>query len=329
MGDPLRAAPDLVPELFDLVELTTAGRSEDALAAVTQAAVRLCGGDHASIRLLDPSQRELLSSARSGRGTHLGSLPLARNAGVAGWVLEHGEPVRIEDVRKDPRFVAAMGQGFSIRSMMVEPLWSGGRVVGVLSVSSPEAGAFTPSGALVLRILAACAMPLLERARRADVPPFDELTLALTGDCVRPRVEAEMDRLRGSSRRFSIAAMSLDSFEATERAYGREVADRVLCVVSDRVRAGLRVFDAFARVGEADFLLVLVGVDAEKALAMCERLRAVIGESMEPLEGAFITQTASLGVATWDGLESAAQLEGRAKEMLERAREAGPDSVRA
>jgi diguanylate cyclase (GGDEF)-like protein len=315
-------------ELFDLVELTTSGRSEDALTAVTQTAVRLCGGDHASIRLLDPSQRELLASARSGRGTHLGSLPLARNAGIAGWVLEHAEPVRIEDVRKDARFVAAMGQGFSIRAMMVEPLWSGGRVVGVLSVSSPEPGTFTPASALVLRILAACAMPLLERARRADVPPFDELTLALTADCVRPRVVAEMERLRSSARRFSIAAMSLDSFEATERAYGREVADRVLCVASDRVRAQLRVFDAFARVGEADFMLVLVGVDAEKARGMCDRTRAAIAEPMEPLEGAFITQTASIGVATWDGLESPEELEARAREKLERAKESGPDSVR-
>src|SRR5580698_9797592 len=127
MGSPERVRPDLLSELLELVELTAKVESADAaLQAVTQTVVRLLGGDHASIRLLDPSQRELLASARSGRGTHLGSLPLARNAGVAGWALEHAEPVRIDDVRTDPRFVAAMGQGFSIRSMMVEPLWSAG-----------------------------------------------------------------------------------------------------------------------------------------------------------------------------------------------------------
>src|SRR6204780_1003045 len=132
MASPERAGSALLSEVLELVEQTAKGdKPDEAPQAVTQAAVRLLGGDHASIRLLDPSQRELLASARAGRGIHLGSLPLARNAGVAGWVLEHAEGVRIDDVRKDPRFVAAMGQGFSIRSMLVEPLWSGGRVVGV------------------------------------------------------------------------------------------------------------------------------------------------------------------------------------------------------
>src|ERR1700733_9389648 len=145
MGAPERVRPDHLGELLELIEQTAkVAKPDAALQAVTQTVVRLLGGDHASIRLLDPSQRELLASARSGRGTHLGSLPLARNAGVAGWVLEHAEGVCIDDVRKDARFVAAMGQGFSIRSMLAEPLWSGGRVVGVLSVSSPEAAAFQP-----------------------------------------------------------------------------------------------------------------------------------------------------------------------------------------
>ncbi len=329
MGSAERAHQDLLSELLELVEQTAkVEKPEDALQAVTQTVVRLLGGDHASIRLLDPSQRELLASARSGRGTHLGSLPLARNAGVAGWVIENAEGVRIDDVRKDPRFVAAMGQGFSIRSMMAEPLWSGGRVVGVLSVSSPEAAAFQPSDALFLRVLASCAVPLLERARHADVPPFDDLTLAGTAESVRPRIEAEMERLRGSSRRFSVAFLALDAFGATVTAYGREVADRVLCVASDRVRASLRVFDGFARAGDAEFMLVLSGLGGERGLAMCERIRASIAEPMEPLEGAFLSQTASIGMATWDGLESAAELEGRARELGEEGREAGVDQVK-
>jgi diguanylate cyclase (GGDEF)-like protein len=330
MGSPERVRPDLLSELLELVEQTSkVDKAEDALQTVTQTVVRLLGGDHASIRLLDPSQRELLASARSGRGTHLGSLPLARNAGVAGWVMEHAEGARIEDVRKDPRFVPAMGQGFSIRSLMAEPLWSGGRVVGVLAVSSPEPGAFQSSDALLLRVLAACAVPLLERARRAEVAPFDDLTLASTAESVRPRIAAEIDRLRVSSRRFSVAFLALDNFDATVTAYGREVADRVLCVASDRVRASIRVFDGFARVGDAEFALVLSGLGGERARVTCERIRASIAEPMEPLEGAFMSQTASLGVATWDGVEAGEQIEARAKELLGEARVAGADQLKA
>lgn len=329
MGSPERATADVLTELLELVEQTAVlDKADDALQAVTHTVVRLLGGDHASIRLLDPSQRELLASARSGRGTHLGSLPLARNAGVAGWVLEHAQGARIDDVRKDPRFIAAMGQGFSIRSLMVEPLWSGGRVVGVISVSSPEPGAFQPSQALLLRVLAACAVPLLERARRAEVAPFDDLTLAATAESVRPRIESEIERLRGSSRRFSVAFLALDNFGATVTAYGREVADRALCVASDRVRAAIRVFDGFARVGDAEFVLVLSGLGADRARAIADRIRGSIGEPMEPLEGAFLSQTASLGLATWDGFESAAEIEERARELFAEARESGTDQIR-
>jgi two-component system cell cycle response regulator len=325
---PLAQSPDLVAELLDLIAATTKVENvDDALQAITQAALRLLPGDHASIRLLDPSQRELLASARAGRGTHLGSLPLARNAGVVGWVLEHGEAARIDDVRKDERFLAAMGQGFQIKSMLAEPLWSGGRVAGVLSVSAPEAAAFKVSDQLVARLLAACAMPLLERARRAEVAPFDELTLASTAESVRPRIEAEIARLRGTSRRFSVAVLALDSFASTVTAYGREVADRVLCVVSDRIRASVRVFDGFARSGESEFTLILTGQTEERARAACETARIAIGQPMEPLEGAFLSVTASVGLATWDELEKPDQLEARARRALGDARAAGGDQL--
>jgi diguanylate cyclase (GGDEF)-like protein len=329
MAEAVLARPDLVAELLELVDaMAKVARPEDALQAVTQAAVRVLPGDHASIRMLDPSQRELLASARSGRGSHMGSLPLARGTGVAGWVLEHGKAALIDDVRKDPRFVAAMGQGFQIRSMIVEPLWSGGRVVGVLSVSSPESAAFQSSDALVARLLAACAVPLLERARRADVAPFDELTLAGTADSILPRIDAEIDRLRNTGRRFSVAVLALDAFESTVSAYGREVADRVLCVASDRVRANVRVFDGFARAGESDFTLVLTGLEASRAQTVCERIRAAIGEPMEPLEGAYLTVTASIGLATWDEIETASSLEQRARAAMSEAREAKGDQLR-
>lgn len=329
MGEKEQRRPDLLIELLELIERTGKAESSDAsLQAVTQAAVHLLGGDHASIRLLDPSKRELLASARAGRGTHLGTLPLARNAGVGGWVIEHGEGVRIDDVSKDARFMPAMGQGFSIRSMLAEPLWSGGRVIGVISVSSPELASFNEADSLLLRVLAAYAMPIIERAREAEVPPYDELTLAATAETVKPRIAAELERLRGTARRFSFAALALDNFDATVTAYGREVADRVLCVVSDRVRAALRVFDGFARLGDAEFAIVLSGLDEERARAVCERIRASIAEPMEPLEGAFLSQTASLGVATWNGLETGTQLQERAAALLASARQAGVDQVK-
>jgi diguanylate cyclase (GGDEF)-like protein len=143
-----------------------------------------------------------------------------------------------------------------------------------------------------------------------------------------PRIGAEIDRLRNTGRRFSVAVLSLDAFDSTVSAYGREVADRVLCVASDRVRANVRVFDGFARAGDSEFTLVLTGLDATRARATCDHIRAAIAEPMEPLEGAYLTVTASIGLATWDEIEDAPALELRARRAVAEAREAKGDQVR-
>ena len=43
-----------------------------------------------------------------------------------------------------------------------------------------------------------------------------------------------------------------------------------MCVASDRVRAAIRVFDGFARVGDAEFVLVLSGLGADRARAIAD-----------------------------------------------------------
>src|SRR5581483_11589397 len=119
---------DALKDLLVLLQLTqqlTDGRAlEDALRAVTDATLSILPGDHASIRLLDASRTHLLTSARSGTGSEYPSAQLKAGIGVSGWVLQHGEPARIVDARKDPRFVQLPGQGFAIASMVVEPLVS-------------------------------------------------------------------------------------------------------------------------------------------------------------------------------------------------------------
>ena len=62
---------------------------------------------------------------------------------------------------------------------------------------------------------------------------------------------------------------------------------------------------------------------------MTDRIRASIAEPMEPMEGAFLSQTTSCGVATWDGVESAEQIEARARALLAEARAAGADQLKA
>jgi diguanylate cyclase (GGDEF)-like protein len=301
---------------------------EQSLQAVTDAALDMLPGDHASIRLLDKSSAHLLASARSGRGTHIGSLTLKRGEGVAGWVIDHGEGARIEDARKDPRFKAAVGQGFQIGSMVAEPLVSAGHVIGVLSVSSPEVKAFSEDDGMLARLLANCSVPPIERARLERIEKSDELTLALSEAQLVPQLKAAVDAARAERKTVSVLAMDLDGLAHVNDCFGREVGDRVLCIVADRVRARARLFDVLVRSDGDRFMLIMPATPLDQAEALADRVRKEMGEEpMEPVPGGFITQTLSIGVIGWDGREAAEALRERAVKALDEAKAKGKNRV--
>jgi diguanylate cyclase (GGDEF)-like protein len=312
-----------------LTESLSGGRPlEEALQDVTDAALELLPCDHASIRLFDASRTALLAGARSGRGVEQRTLSLTKGEGVAGWVMEHGLPAHVRDARSDPRFIVAVGQGFTIRSMIAEPLLASGKPIGVLGASSPEPSAFSDDDVLLARILANCSVPAIERSRLERLSAVDETTLAYSTRYLLPRLQEEMDRARHSGSTLSILAMDLDRMGHVNEAFGREVGDRVLAIFGQRVRAQTRRYDVLVRSGDDEFVLLMPTTSPTQALATAEKLRKAVGdEAMEPKAGGFITQRISVGVATWDGRETGEELCGRAAAAMRDAKARGGDAV--
>jgi putative methionine-R-sulfoxide reductase with GAF domain len=82
------------------------------------------------------------------------SLPIDR--GIAGWVVRHGEPLLIPDVRRDPRFEGMFDHqsGFQTRSVLCVPLLSRGAVWGVIQLINKLDGDFNERDLRLLRMLA-------------------------------------------------------------------------------------------------------------------------------------------------------------------------------
>ena len=322
---------DALKDLLALLQLTaqlTDGRAlEDALRAVTDATVAILPGDHASIRLLDASRSQLLASARSGSGADSPSLQLRAGEGISGWVLQHAEPALIVDVRKDPRFVAARRQGFAIGSMVVEPLVSEGVPIGVLSVSSPEVGAFSATDELLARLLANCSVPPIQRARLERLAVTDDLTLAYNGRYLASRLLEEMERSRRSKAPLSLLWMDLDHFKLVNDSHGHPVGDEVLRVFVDRVRTATRRVDILVRRGGEEFVLLMPATAAAQAKVIAERVRSSAADPPVVVGDATIRQTVSIGVATWDGAESPDSLQARADEAMYFAKQRGRNRV--
>jgi diguanylate cyclase (GGDEF)-like protein len=302
---------------------------EDALQAVTDAALRLLPADHASVRLLDPSHTTLLASARSGRGTDHPQVLLRRGEGVAGWVLQHGGCVRIDDVATDERFKQATAQGFAIRSMVAAPLSSAGRVIGVLSASSPLRAAFSARDEAVAQLLANCSVPPLEHARLERLAMTDHLTLAFNARYLQSHLRRAIARAADAPAEPgpSLLFVDLDDFKRVNDACGHVAGDIVLRALADRVRGLTRQLDALVRRGGDEFALVMPGADLERARAVAERVRHCIAEAPFEAGGCSIAQTVSIGVAAWDGREAAGALEVRADRALYAAKAGGRNQV--
>lgn len=316
---------DAIAVLLALTERLAEETSlEESLAAVSDAALVLLPADHASIRLVDASGDELLASARSGRGIEHHSVPLRKGEGVAGWVLAHARPALVGDARSDSRFLQAIDQGFAIGSIVAAPLLQARRPIGVLSASSSVPGAFDASHERLARLLASCSVPALERARLHRLAVTDDLTLAYNGRYLLPRLQDELRR----PQTISVAMLDLDHFKRVNDGFGHARGDAVLRAFCDRVRDKTRRTDLLVRRGGEEFVLVLPSTDHEQALALAERIRRSVAEpAFDDDAGPPIRQTVSIGVATWDGVESAEDLLHRADMALYAAKSAGRDRV--
>jgi two-component system, cell cycle response regulator len=322
---------DALKDLLALLQLTeqlTDGRAlEDALRAVTDTTLAILPADHASIRLLDASRTHLLTSARSGTGQDAQSLEFRSGEGVAGWVLAHGEPARIVDVAKDPRFAPRKGQGFAIGSMVVEPLVSEGVAIGVLSASSPEVDSFSATDELLARLLANCSVPPIQRARLERLAVTDDLTLTYNGRYLAQRMGEEIERSKRTRAPLSILWMDLDHFKVVNDSHGHVVGDRVLCTFVERVRVATRRVDILVRRGGEEFVLIMPGTTAPQAKVIAERVRAAMADAPFVVGDARIKQTVSIGVAAWDGRESPEGLQRRADEAMYDAKSRGRNFV--
>ena len=321
--DALKLLLELTRRLGDVRPL------EESLREVTSVALKLVAADHASIRLLDASRSSLLSAARSGSGAKRAARTFRRGEGMLGWVVERREGVRLDDARLDPRFKPlGDGQGFAIRAMIAEPLWAAGEVIGVISVTSPESGAFSADDQLLLRLLANCSTPPIERARLERLAMSDDLTLAYNKRYLAPRLQEEIERARRTRGDVSLLLLDLDHFKRVNDLHGHAAGDAVLRAFAERVRATVRRVDVFVRRGGEEFLLIMPATSIDQARATAERIRkriAAMPFEVEP--GLALPQTVSVGVATWDKREDAELFERRADEAMYAAKLRGRDCI--
>jgi signal transduction histidine kinase len=125
--------------------------AQEALQLIVSEAVRLMNASSGSVVLINPTTGFLEISASQNLPSVATKLKLRIGEGVTGWVARHGKPVRVGDVTKDPRYVAARR---GVKSELAVPLEVNGETRGVINVDSDRTDAFSAEDQDLLEQLA-------------------------------------------------------------------------------------------------------------------------------------------------------------------------------
>lgn len=127
---------------------------------------------------------------------------------------------------------------------------------------------------------------------------------------------------------FSLMLFDLDNLKLLNDSFGFGCGDWALCRVVECVKASLSRNHIFARTGGAEFVVIMLDVDAMDAMALAEQLRRSIADIDSHRSGHHFVITASFGVSsrTPDDL-SLEPLINRADKALHQAKLSGRNRV--
>lgn len=135
---------------------------------IVQAAADITAAAAASILLYDNTSRQLyFQVATNIDEPTMRGLVVPLEGSIAGWIVTHRRPVRIDNAHEDPRHFANIEKttGFLTQSLLGIPLITKNKVVGVLEVLNKREGKFSSSDENLLSVLGAQAAVAIENAR--------------------------------------------------------------------------------------------------------------------------------------------------------------------
>ena len=138
---------------------------------------------------------------------------------------------------------------------------------------------------------------------------------------------SESQRVLRGGEVFSLLMIDLDFFKKVNDGFGHLAGDAVLCEFVARSRAAVRKTDVVCRFGGEEFVVFMPAMRGAGAAQLGERLRHAIEATPVVFDGAVITVTVSVGVASYRAGESLEELLSRADHRLYMAKEEGRNRV--
>ncbi|HEY5698004.1 MAG TPA: GGDEF domain-containing protein [Acidimicrobiales bacterium] len=154
--------------------------------------------------------------------------------------------------------------------------------------------------------------------------PFSGL-LVFRGDRFAEAIDVTLTEFVPAGVPLSVVVADLDHFKRINDTHGHALGDEVLAATGAALRDLVRPLDMVLARGGDSYLLVLLGAGLEVAQSRAEQARDLL--TQVTVRGAPLDLTASFGVATHDGTETAAALVERVFAAQYRAKGFGRNRV--
>lgn len=198
-------------------------------------------------------------------------------------------------------------------------------VTGKSFENSAQLWSFLATGSLIALLSYIIAQQYsLQRRRLEHLATIDPLTGALNRRSMEQELQMAVEEYARSHAPMAVILMDIDHFKLINDRCGHEKGDQVLQAFASLVMQNTRHIDRFFRYGGEEFLLLLKSSQADEAIAIAEKIRAVVAiNDADVLQGV----TVSLGLATACAGETVEQWTSRADAALYTAKNQGRNRV--
>ena len=309
------------------------------LRMILERAIAAVDAEKGSLMLLDEAAEELvvrvvfgLPDKRVEQQINDGEIQCTRfkrGEGIAGEVLETGEPILVDDVESSEAFTRRE-DSHNVYSILCVPLKVDDETIGVINITNRKSGgSFAKEDQEILGALANQAAVAIARTRLYEAAITDGLTGLFVRRFAMHRLSEEVRRARRYESELSVVMCDIDHFKSVNDTYGHQAGDEVIRQVATTIMGALRVdVDVAGRYGGEEFLLILPHTDSENAAICAERIRVALEKlSVTVCEGLSIIKTMSFGVAALAPDDTLESLVKRADDALYAAKDAGRNRV--
>jgi len=264
------------------------------------------------IGLLDAGNEDITPMARAGfEEGYLDQIRLTAREDVTdacvllGRALREKTPIVSNDVATDPQMARwreeALQRGY--RSVVVFPLLTGDKPVGVFALYAAETNFFDREEMILLKEVAgdiSFALDHLEKEGRLNyLAYYDVLTGLSNRTLLQDHISQAMSQADRSRHMAAILFIDLDRFKNINDSLGHSIGDSVLKLAAERLTGCIREVDTVARLGGDEFVVLLTDI------GRAEDITVVAQKILETLAQPFVIDlhefylTASIGISVY------------------------------